>query len=217
MKQDTERTAARRHGPRPRRAEPVRRAPGLLDRLNLRKPAERAVYGASRAGFRAVGAANRTFTAARARSKPERPAIGRAERDLFDLTPSDEQKMIVEATAEFAPEQLRPAAAAADDACVAPPQILERAVTELGITQLAVPESLGGMGGERSATTGVLVNEALAHGDMGLAVACLAPAAVSTALTLWGDESSRPPTCLPSSATVRGPPPVRAGASRPPR
>jgi alkylation response protein AidB-like acyl-CoA dehydrogenase len=59
------------------------------------------------------------------------------------------------------------------------------------MTQLAVPEALGGMGGERSATTGVLVNEALAHGDMGLAVACLAPAAVSTALTLWGDENQQ--------------------------
>ncbi|HEU5008069.1 MAG TPA: acyl-CoA dehydrogenase family protein, partial [Jatrophihabitantaceae bacterium] len=29
------------------------------------------------------------------------------------------------------------------------------------------------------------------HGDMGLAVACLAPAAVSTALTLWGDETQQ--------------------------
>jgi len=162
----------------------------VIDRLNLRKPAERVVYEASRTGFRAVGAANRTFTAMRGRGKPERPAAA-AERGLFDLTPSDEQKMIVEATAEFAAEQLRPAAAAADDACVPPEEILKRSVAELGMTQLAVPEALGGMGGERSATTGVLVNEALAHGDMGLAVACLAPAAVSTALTLWGDENQQ--------------------------
>jgi alkylation response protein AidB-like acyl-CoA dehydrogenase len=169
---------------------------GVIDRLNLRKPAERVVYEASRTGFRAVGAANRTFTAARGRGKPERPAAA-AERGLFDLTPSDEQKMIVEATAEFAAEQLRPAAAAADDACAAPAEILKRSVAELGMTQLAVPETLGGMGGERSVTTGVLVNEALAHGDMGLAVACLAPAAVSTALTLWGDENQQA-TYLPA-------------------
>ena len=163
---------------------------GVIDRLNLRKPAERVVYEASRTGFRAAGAANRTFTAVRGRGKPERPVAATA-RGLFDLTPSDEQKMIVEATAEFAAEQLRPAAAAADDACLAPAEILKRSVAELGMTQLAVPEALGGMGGERSATTGVLVNEALAHGDMGLAVACLAPAAVSTALTLWGDENQQ--------------------------
>ena len=92
-----------------------------------------------------------------------------AQGGLFDLTPTDEQKMIVEATAEFAAEQLRPAAASADSECAAPAEILKRAVTELGMTQLAVPEALGGMGGERSATTGVLVNEALAHGDIGLA------------------------------------------------
>ena len=53
------------------------------------------------------------------------------------------------------------------------------------------------MGNERSATTGVLVAEALAHGDMGLAVACLAPAAVSTALVLWGDEEQQA-TYLPA-------------------
>jgi hypothetical protein len=34
----------------------------------------------------------------------------------------------------------------------------------------------------------VLAAEALAHGDMGLAVALLAPAGVAAALTLWGDE-----------------------------
>jgi alkylation response protein AidB-like acyl-CoA dehydrogenase len=169
---------------------------GIIDRLNLRKPAERAVYEASRTGFRAVGAANRTFAKVQKRGGGARPASA-GERGLFDLTPSDEQKMIVEATAEFARELLRPAAAAADAACEAPEQILARAVTELGITQLGVPENLGGMGSERSATTGALVNEALAHGDMGLAVACLAPAAVSTALVLWGDEGQQQ-TYLPA-------------------
>jgi alkylation response protein AidB-like acyl-CoA dehydrogenase len=53
------------------------------------------------------------------------------------------------------------------------------------------------MGHERSATTSALVAEAMAHGDMGLAVACLAPAAVSTALVLWGDEDQQA-TYLPS-------------------
>jgi alkylation response protein AidB-like acyl-CoA dehydrogenase len=169
---------------------------GVLDRLNLRKPAERAVYRASRTGFRAAGAANRAFTAVRSGTAAERPATA-ARRDLFDLTPSDEQQLITVATAEFAREQLRPAAAGADCACAAPPPILARAVTELGITGLAVPEALGGLGGERSVTTGVLVAEALAHGDMGLAVACLAPAAVGAALALWGDQAQQA-TYLPA-------------------
>lgn len=169
---------------------------GLIDRLGLRKPAERAVYQATRTGFRAAGAANRRFAATRTPgahtpgASAERPTPA-PERELFDLTPSDEQAMIVQATSQFAREQLRPAAAAADQDCAAPAALLARAVDELGIGQLTVPESLGGLGGERSVTTGALVNEALAHGDLGLAVACLAPAAVSTALTLWGSAEQQ--------------------------
>jgi hypothetical protein len=59
---------------------------------------------------------------------------------------------------------------------------------ELGLTMIGVPEALGGAVEERSAATTVLMSEALAHGDMGIALACLAPAAVSTAISLWGDE-----------------------------
>jgi alkylation response protein AidB-like acyl-CoA dehydrogenase len=162
----------------------------IIDRLNLRKPLEKAVYEASRTGFKTVGAANRAFTAVGQRRKAERPSPAGG-RDLFDLTPTDEQKMIVEATREFAAEQLRPNAAAADTECAAPEALLKRSITELGVTQVGVPEALGGMGSERSATTGVLIAEALAHGDMGLAVACLAPAAVSNALALWGDADQQ--------------------------
>jgi alkylation response protein AidB-like acyl-CoA dehydrogenase len=168
----------------------------VLDRLNLRKPIERAVFNASKASFRGVGAANRTFAATQKRSRPERPGTAPG-RDLFDLTPTDEQQMIVGATREFAAEQLRPAAAEADDTRQTPPEILKRSVAELGVTMVGIPETLGGMGSERSATTGVLVAEALAHGDMGLAVSCLAPAAVSNALALWGDEQQQS-TYLPS-------------------
>src|SRR6185312_4929875 len=79
---------------------------GLIDRLKLRKPTERAVYEATRTGFRAVGAANRRFAAtgqSRTHGSAERPAAP-PERALFDLTPTDEQAMIVQASAEFAAE-----------------------------------------------------------------------------------------------------------------
>jgi alkylation response protein AidB-like acyl-CoA dehydrogenase len=169
---------------------------GMIDRLRLRRPAEKVVYEAGRTGFRTVGKVNRTFASVAQRRNPARlPNSG--ERGLFDLNPTDEQLMIVAATTEFAAEQLRPAAAAADDACATPEVILNRSVTELGVTLVGVPESLGGMGSEASAITGVLVAEALAHGDMGLAVACLAPAAVSNALVRWGDTTQQA-TYLPA-------------------
>jgi hypothetical protein len=171
-------------------------AASVLDRFKARKHAERAVFEASKAGFRTMTAANRSFATVKKGGKPQRlPGTGSS--GLFDLEPTDEQKMIVEATREFAAEQLRPAAAEADSACAAPETVLKRSVTELGITQLGIPESLGGMSSERATTTGVLVAEALAHGDMGLAVACLAPAAVANALVLWGDADQQA-TYLPS-------------------
>ena len=50
---------------------------------------------------------------------------------------------------------------------------------------------------ERSAVTGVLIAEALAHGDMGLAAALLAPGGVATALARWGDADQQA-TYLPA-------------------
>jgi alkylation response protein AidB-like acyl-CoA dehydrogenase len=167
----------------------------LVDRLGLRKSSEQALYQATKAGFRTAGAVGRTFAAAQKLVKPARPAKSRSG-DLFDLTPSEEQQMLREAVQSFALEQLRPAAAAADTACAAPAELLKQSA-DLGIALMGVPEELGGAGSERSAVTNVLVAEAMAQGDMGLAVACLAPSAVSTALVLWGNEQQQA-TYLPA-------------------
>jgi hypothetical protein len=72
-----------------------------------------------------------------------------------------------------------------------------KASLEIGLPILGVPEELGGISTERSAMAGTLVHEALAKGDMGLAVAALAPGAVSTALSLWGSDEQQA-TYLPA-------------------
>jgi alkylation response protein AidB-like acyl-CoA dehydrogenase len=167
----------------------------LVARLGLKKSVDRALYEATKTGFRAAGAATRSFTAARKLGAPARPPSV-ADSGVFDLTPTDEQQMIVETVREFAAERLRPAAASADDKC-APPEELLSTATELGVTLLGVPEELGGVATERSTVTNVLVAEALATGDMGLALACLAPAAVSNALVLWGNAEQQA-TYLPA-------------------
>ena len=166
-----------------------------IDRFGLRKPAERAVFEATKTGFRTAGALSRRFAAA---SKPAAPSRLPAARGTgrFDLTPTEDQQMMVDVVREFAADVLRPAAAAADTACVTDPPVLESSA-ELGLSLIEVPEDLGGIVTERSAMTGVLVAEALAHGDMGQAVACLAPSAVSTAISLWGDEAQQA-TYLPA-------------------
>ncbi len=167
----------------------------LLDRAGLRKPVENVVATATRQGFRAAGAAQRTFRARTRMSEPARPTDA-PDTGLFDLTPTDEQQMIVETVTEFAAEQLRPAAAGADENRTPPDGLLGRAA-ELGLTAVGVPEELGGMGTERSSVTNALVAEALAHGDLGLAVAVLAPSAVANVLTEHGDAHQQS-TYLPA-------------------
>ena len=160
-----------------------------LDRFGLRKPTERVVFEATRTGFRTLGAISRGLPVGTVARKPARlPAA--ASRGRFDLTPTEDQQTMVEVVSEFAAEVLRPAAAEADEACAAPAEVLGQS-SDLGLTLIEVPEDLGGIVTERSTTTGVLVAEAMAHGDMGLAVACLAPSAVSTAVSLWGDEQQQ--------------------------
>jgi hypothetical protein len=168
---------------------------GALDRLGLRKPAERVVFEATRSGFRTIGAVNRQFARAgrkRAGARvPSAPATGK-----FDLTPTEDEQMLVDVVSELATEVVRPAAAEANDATAAPEAVL-RAGQDIGLPMLGVPEELGGISSERTAVAGTLVAEALAKGDMGLAVALLAPGAVSTALSLWGTEEQQA-TYLPA-------------------
>jgi alkylation response protein AidB-like acyl-CoA dehydrogenase len=169
---------------------------GALDRFGLRKPTERVVFETTKTGYRTLGVVNRQF--ARRGKKSGSPArVPSAERKgVFDLTPTEDEQMLVDVVSELAAEVLRPVAADADAATQAPKEVLEAAL-EVGLPTLGVPENLGGISAERSAMAGTLVAEALAKGDMGLAVACLAPGAVATALSLWGSEEQQQ-TYLPA-------------------
>ena len=121
--------------------------------------------------------------------------------------------MLIDAVRNFALKACRPAALAADDRCQVPAELLATAA-ELGLGALGVPEEHGGVMEQRSAVTAALVAEALAEGDMGIALACLAPGAVATALGLWGDADQQA-TYLPAFATDA--PPAAAIAVAEPR
>lgn len=174
----------------------------VVDRLGVRKPAERILYRATRDGFKAAGAAGRTFKSVNGGRKATRlPSASST--GLFDLTPSDEQQMLQESFRAFGAEQLRKNALRADTDAKTPEEILKSA-GELGLTMLGVPSELGGAVDERSSVTAVLAAEALAHGDMGLAVALLAPAGVASALALWGDGDQQA-TYLPAFVEAETP------------
>jgi alkylation response protein AidB-like acyl-CoA dehydrogenase len=146
--------------------------------------AEKIAYQGARAGFRAVGAVARSFKAVQKLLKPSRPAATHSA-GLFDLTPTEEQAMVQDAMQRFAAERLRPLAAESEHANSAPKELLEEAAA-LGLCSLCIPSELGGVGDESSIVTRALAAQAMAHGDMGLAVACLAPSGVAAALAEWG-------------------------------
>ncbi|WP_280305927.1 acyl-CoA dehydrogenase family protein [Nocardia neocaledoniensis] len=169
----------------------------LAEKYNLRKPIDRVAYEGTKTGFRTLGAATRSFAKVTGGGQPKRLPDNEAKtKDYFDLTPSDEQQMIVETVKDFAGEILRPAAYDADNAAAAPRDLLERAA-ELGITLINVPEELEGAASERGAVTNSLVAEALSHGDMGLALPILAPSGVAVALSQWGSDAQQQ-TYLPA-------------------
>jgi alkylation response protein AidB-like acyl-CoA dehydrogenase len=167
----------------------------LLDRIRLRKGVERALFQGTKGGFRTATAAGRTFKAAQQLGKPARQARSKS-KGLFDVTPDDEQQMFQEGGRAFAEEKIRPAALAADSERRTPPELLAQ-TAELGVNMLGVPEELGGVMHEQAAVTTVLIGEALAHGDMGIAYAALAPGAVATAIGLWG-SAEQEATYLPA-------------------
>src|ERR1700730_8596895 len=156
----------------------------FLDRYNLRDPLNRSLkYGVKQA-FSAAGASTRQFKRIKGLGKaPTRLKASGAH--YFDLTPDDDQKMILQTVEEFAEEILRPAARDADDAASYPPDLLAKGA-ELGITAINIPEDFDGIAAQRSAVTNALVAEALGYGDMGLALPILAPGGVASALTHWG-------------------------------
>lgn len=162
----------------------------LAARWNLRKPAERMLRKGAKAAFQGAAVASRTFASGSPKAAPERLAGPPKRPDLFDLSLTDEQTMIRESVKQFTDDVVRPAAAKADEACAPPDGFLER-FDELGVRLMAIPEAFGGMAGERSPLTNVLVLEELARGDMGLAFAAAAPLAVIHALVDGGTAAQQ--------------------------
>ena len=127
----------------------------IVDKLKLRASTEKAVYRGAKGGFRVAGAAGRTFKRVKGSGKPTRLAKT-GDSGVFDLTPTEDQQMIVGVIKEFAAEVLRPGALVAETSNDTPKEVLAQ-TSEFGLTLLNIPEALGGLSEDRSAVTGVLV------------------------------------------------------------
>lgn len=180
----------------------------FAQKYNLQPRIDRVVYESTKTGFKTLGAANRQFKKIKGSGKPARPAEEAQaavdadqeakKKKLFDLTPTDDQQMIVETVKDFAESRLRDVAAKCNDKSM-PPETLLGESAELGISLINVPEEFEGIATGADVTTNALVAEALAYGDMGLAVPVMAPAGVAATLTAHGSDSQQK-TYLPSFA-----------------
>ena len=159
----------------------------LIQRLGMSETLESVLYRGSRAGVAtAVEAAKRIRPMLKVLQPARMPnTAGPKESSLFDLTLSDSQELVRDSMQRFAKARLRPSALEADEHARPPEGLLDEAHA-LGLSQLAVPEALGGAGELRSPMTNVLVAEDLARGDMSLALAALAPVSVVHALVDFG-------------------------------
>ncbi|MFQ3535491.1 MAG: acyl-CoA dehydrogenase family protein [Aggregatilineales bacterium] len=108
---------------------------------------------------------------------------------MLSFTPTDEQQMLVDAITKFAAADVRPHAHDADEADAFPPEIIQKG-WELGILPASIPEAYGGFG-EHSAITNVLAAEALAWGDLALALAVMLPATVANPVHFSGTEEQK--------------------------
>ena len=162
----------------------------MSHRLGLHRPASALIKSGARVGFAAASGAGRQFKALRQLTSPSRGERPASNPELFDLTPNDEQQMIVETMEQVAAELLRPNAEAAEADCAPSAELVAQA-NELGVLAMSIPEGLGGAMTERSPVTGMLIAEALAHGDMGLAVSLLATPSVALLLADYGSAAQQ--------------------------
>ncbi|MCS6872131.1 MAG: acyl-CoA dehydrogenase family protein [Anaerolineae bacterium] len=108
---------------------------------------------------------------------------------MLSFTPTDEQQMLVDTIMKFAAAEVRPHAHDADEEDAFPPEIIQKG-WELGILPASIPEAYGGFG-EHSAITNVLAAEALAWGDLALALAVMMPATVANPVHFSGTEEQK--------------------------
>ncbi len=108
---------------------------------------------------------------------------------MYSFSPSEEQKMLIDAVRRYALDDLRAAARDADEEGQLPPELIEKG-WELGYLQASVPEAYEGFG-ERSAVTGVLAAEEMAWGDLSGALAVMLPGLFVTPILLAGSEDQK--------------------------
>lgn len=109
---------------------------------------------------------------------------------MFDLEPTEDQKLMVQTAREIAKNEMDPAAHDADEAAKLPDGFLKKS-WELGLACAAIPEKYNGASMDRSAVTGAMILEELGAGDASMAFAMLSPATVAYPVLDYGTDQQK--------------------------
>jgi acyl-CoA dehydrogenase len=109
---------------------------------------------------------------------------------MIAFTPTDEQKMLIDAIRRYAEGPLRKVAHDADEASDTPADVVSKG-WELGLLPGLIPEAYGGYSEGDAAVTGALVLEELAWGDASIAMTLWAPANFALSVLHAGSEEQK--------------------------
>src|SRR5512142_1240584 len=109
--------------------------------------------------------------------------------DMLSFTPTEEQHMLIDTISRYAANDVQKAAHEADEASELPAEVVRKG-WEIGLLPAAMPEAFGGLG-EYSAVTNALAAEELAHGDLAVAMAVLAPGLVGLPVLFSGTDEQK--------------------------
>lgn len=154
----------------------------MLDQLKLRKFVEKSLYQGSKTGFKVLTKTQKAFKP-QAIDKQRLP--NQSNKNLFDLSLTEEQQMTCDAMSQFAEEVLYTLAHDADHHAQFPEELWQH-LTDLGLNYYALPEALGGVAAEQNIVSNILIAESLAKGDFSLTAGLLSTFSVINAMTRWG-------------------------------
>lgn len=157
--------------------------------LGLRKWVEKITYQGTLQGVNLAKKSSRIFAKPGQQSSAQRPENVKKS-GLFDLNLSEEQQMIQQTIQQFSSQYLRKNAEHINVECFIPDEIVKE-FQALGLPYYSVPESLGGVLTDKATVTQMIIAEELAYGDLGMAVALLAPSNALNAITQWGTASQQ--------------------------
>lgn len=154
----------------------------MLDQFKLRKFVEKSLYQGSKTGFKVLTKTQKAF-----KSQPidKQRLPNQINKNLFDLSLTEEQQMTADAMSQFAQEVLYTLAHDADHHAQFPEELWQHLV-DLGLNYYALPEALGGVAAEQNIVSNILIAESLAKGDFSLTAGLLSTFSVINAITRWG-------------------------------